>query len=402
MSIVDGNIKDILSIKLKQRHDSITDQYNRIFMVKMLIVFSIITSVEFFTDKVSCIVPLESFMNDDFVHSACWIRGFYIYEELLNRTHESSYYGIPKDVEVDGIDNNNALCRRINKAQHTYNSNCVPFTKMYFLHYQYFPFYIASLGIVFYFPYLLFSIINSDIIKLSTSIKEMKKEKDTKTILDTYFKHTSNGGVSVLRFKIFATAGIKLIYLIVSITAFLGTNHMLNNRYLNYGLSWLSWTQLDNSYAFGHAYTRGSPKPGNYLLPSMGFCDITEGSKDNRKVTYNDYRILCEISTHIIYQYVLFILWFLFIISMTLSFVGFVYYIWRSVYAALFGHMCRSCPRRQPYNYRLTVREIEYLEFIRVKDLAIYKELMAHFQPGAGDYPNPHTWGGGGTTAVVL
>ena len=59
MSLIDGNIKDVLSIKLKCRHDGITDQFNRILMVKMLIIFSIIMSMEFFSDKVSCIIPYE-------------------------------------------------------------------------------------------------------------------------------------------------------------------------------------------------------------------------------------------------------------------------------------------------------------------------------------------------------
>lgn len=47
----------------------------------------------------------------DFVHSACWIQGFYIYTELKDRFDESGYYGIPKDIDMDGLTNEGRLCR---------------------------------------------------------------------------------------------------------------------------------------------------------------------------------------------------------------------------------------------------------------------------------------------------
>ena len=72
--LISGSIQDVLSIKLKHRSDSFTDQFSRIFMVKMLIISSLITSMEFFSDTVSCIVPNQSgSLNLEFVHSACWI-----------------------------------------------------------------------------------------------------------------------------------------------------------------------------------------------------------------------------------------------------------------------------------------------------------------------------------------
>ena len=55
-----GSIKDILSIKIKHRHDSYTDQFCRIFMSKMFIISALVMGVDFFNDKVSCIVPKES------------------------------------------------------------------------------------------------------------------------------------------------------------------------------------------------------------------------------------------------------------------------------------------------------------------------------------------------------
>lgn len=93
MSLISGSIKDVLSIKIKYRHDGCTDQFSRIFMVKMFLISSLVMSIEFFNDTVSCIVAEQESMSKEFVHSACWIQGFYIYEELRYQSRETSYYG---------------------------------------------------------------------------------------------------------------------------------------------------------------------------------------------------------------------------------------------------------------------------------------------------------------------
>lgn len=76
MSMVAGSIKEIVSIKIKARHDTVTDQYNRIFMTKMCIICSAIIGVNYFNDKVSCILANANGMDDKFVGSACWIQGW--------------------------------------------------------------------------------------------------------------------------------------------------------------------------------------------------------------------------------------------------------------------------------------------------------------------------------------
>ena len=45
-------LKDIMSFKMKARHDGYSDQFNRIFMTKLLLVCSIVMSVEYFSDQV--------------------------------------------------------------------------------------------------------------------------------------------------------------------------------------------------------------------------------------------------------------------------------------------------------------------------------------------------------------
>ena len=49
----------------------------------------------------------------DFVHSACWIQGFYIYTEMMDRIDQSGYYGIPKDIDMDGLTADGRLCRTV-------------------------------------------------------------------------------------------------------------------------------------------------------------------------------------------------------------------------------------------------------------------------------------------------
>ena len=66
---------------------------------------------------------------------------------------------------------------------------------------------------------------------------------------------------------------------------------------------------------------------GNALLPSMGFCDIHESSLEKRIAFHNKNRFICEISPHILYQYVFMVLWFFFISSVFISLIGLFRYI---------------------------------------------------------------------------
>ena len=83
MSFIANNIKAILEIKIKTRHDSYTDQFSRIFMVKMFIISSLVIGIDWFHDTVACIVPNSSDLSSKFVHSACWIQGKF-HKLLLN------------------------------------------------------------------------------------------------------------------------------------------------------------------------------------------------------------------------------------------------------------------------------------------------------------------------------
>ena len=61
-------------------------------------------------------------------------------------------------------------------------------TRQYYLQYQWMPFYIASLSILFYMPYIIFRIINTDIISLKTTLE---KDKVNKSFLFTQSKRNT-------------------------------------------------------------------------------------------------------------------------------------------------------------------------------------------------------------------
>lgn len=55
-----------------------------------------------------------------------------------------------------------------------FNIDCQPMVKRYYLQYQWMPFYIATLSLLFYMPYVLFRIVNTDMISLKASLGKDK------------------------------------------------------------------------------------------------------------------------------------------------------------------------------------------------------------------------------------
>ena len=67
---------------------------------------------------------------------------------------------------------------------------------------------------------------------------------------------------------------------------------------------------------------RHSPKPGNVLLPSFAFCEVQESARDIKIQVINKYKVVCELSQHILYQYVFFIVWFAMVFGIVVSILG--------------------------------------------------------------------------------
>jgi len=371
MSIITGNIKDILEIKIKARHDSYTDQFSRIFMTKVFLISSLVMGVEWFHDSVACMVPKNSELSEEFVHSACWIQGFYVYPEMTKRLSESNYYGIPKNLDFDGLTIGGELCQSYTR-QGLRNVGCRALTRRYYLQYQWMPFYIASLSIMFYMPYVMFRIINTDIISLRSSLRNDKIEADK--VVQNYFNYQLNP-VRKMRARTFLNTLVKALYVGVNIIAFQFTDVLLLGNFKNYGISWITWSHLNHTVAFD--FFKGElPKPGNILLPSFGFCEIQEASMDVRNVFFNKSKFICEISPNILYQYVLIVLWFIMIISVIISVIGFLLHL--SSLFEVIGCFCHDTGSVQRIYKVLTLRECEYLTFIRRKNMPLYGEVLRH------------------------
>ena len=68
MAMVATDIKGLLSVTIKSRHDSHSDQYNRIFMVKLMLVSSLVMGISWFQDSITCIVPGECGQKKKIIH----------------------------------------------------------------------------------------------------------------------------------------------------------------------------------------------------------------------------------------------------------------------------------------------------------------------------------------------
>lgn len=370
MGYIDESISKVISIKIKPRQDSASDQYNRILMVKMCILSSVIIGMNYFSDQVDCIIANTNGVGGGFVGATCWIQGFYIYKEMQDMVKDSGYYGIPRNMDYDGLNSNGELCATVNRALDKIK-DCTPMTKSYYLQFQYMPFYIAILALFYYVPYMIFKTVNTDM----KSLKETLKNEDisAQDLMDNYFSYSVNPKKR-LRMRVIVNIFIKILYLVVNVFALLATDRILDGNFLAFGAKWVEWSKLPSNIAHDHSMRdRHTVKPANLLLPAMGFCDIHEATRDQRNTHINQHKFICEISPHVLYQYVLMILWFLIIIGLLISILGLLH--------MLFNIVC-SVACFQTYDGRsrklfkqITLREIDYLEYIRRKNLPMYGEV---------------------------
>ena len=145
-------------------------------------------------------------------------------------------------------------------------------TKTFYLQFQWMPFFIASLALMHYFPYLLFRIVNTDIISLKGSLKG---EADTEAIVKNYFNYKINS-ISKMRIRICLNIVIKCMYIVICILGFWLLDSLLNGNYFNYGPNWIKWTKYNNSMS--HDITvRNHPKPGMLFSCMKIFVDFVLG-----------------------------------------------------------------------------------------------------------------------------
>ena len=206
-------------------------------------------------------------LSSGFVGDACWIQGFYIYQEVEFQPDSLGYYGIPVNIDFDGKYSNGKFCTR-NVEGHT-DELCNPMKKTFYLQYQYMPFFLAALAAIYYLPYVVFKIVNTDIISLKDNIKTYDATRFVQTVFNPKVNTHSRQ-----RIRVMVNILIKLLYIVSNVIGFVATNKVLYGNFSKFGSAWVDWSGLDNALAHDYHGKRPTPKPGNKLLPTFGICEV--------------------------------------------------------------------------------------------------------------------------------
>ena len=301
----------------------------------------------------------------------------YVYRELKGRADEIAYFGIPTNIDWDGILPSGVLCHTKTKMRGHVIQNCKSLTKTYYLQYQWMPFFVATLCVLYYLPYLLFRSVNPDLISLKDTLKG--GEAKAQDIVTSYFNRNTTS-VRLHRFRVAMNIVVKLLYLVANLIAFLSTDHLLNGDFVDYGNQWHKWAQLNNSVAYDYMGLRDHPKPGNFLLPPFGLCDLSEVSRDQRHVTENSHRLVCELSQNVLYQYALLVMWWMIVVGITVSCVGLCWQVGKLAFS--WCCICKQGKAARKLLRVITMRELEYLEFIKKRNIPLYTEVISQLKGG--------------------
>lgn len=320
--MVNIDIKEILTLKSKYRHDGFSDQFSRIFITKILLVCAIVVGMDLYNDHLSCYITEETEPDDSdaskhesFIEAACWAQGLYVYRDLPRDS--SIYHGVPKNLQHDGYNDLEMTYNEKYEGCETKRSKpherCIPFTKVFYTQYQYFPYYIACLAALYYLPYIMFQLSNHDLVNLKNSVSEpdVNSMDNVKRFIDNYFDYANNGGVVILRVKVLFNLAIKMAYVVVNVGSFLLTDHLLNGDFRTYGFNRVQWFLSKTTL---HGARNGyRSHPGNILLPTIGICEVPYSFKSKITTQENNLVLMCEMSGHVLYQYVLLVLWIFFL-----------------------------------------------------------------------------------------
>jgi len=370
MGITDS-VKDILTVKIKPRHDSYSDQFSRILMVKVMMVGTLLVGLNWYSDKMQCIMSSGATVGGGFVSSACWINGLYIFREIGYHS-DVGYYGIPRDINYDGKYANGQLCpvKDVNKG-------CEPMHKTFYVQYQFLTFLLAVFAALYYSPYAFFSFVNQDVKSLKTTVEADNDGSGAENIVSSYFNPHINSR-NKMRLRLIGNVVVKVLYIVVNVVAFVATDSLLLGGFQDYGNAWLSWANLSNFLAYDYTSGRKTqgPKPGNTLLPSYGLCEVHESSQDIKQIHKNKYKFVCEISQHVLYQYAFIIIWFAMVAGIIIAIVGLIIHLVDHIITALCFLRGSGEGGRKMYK-KLCLRECQYLEYIRRKNMPLYGNVLA-------------------------
>ena len=245
------------------------------------------------------------------------------------------------------------------------NPNCIPMEKTFYLQYQWMAFFIAALAVIYYLPYVMFCKVNDDLICLRRNLKIDKTPTDQ--IMKSFFKKDSNTRIHA-KVRLLLNVIVKILYVCANFISFLSMDNVLYGEYADYGRKWVEWSRLHNTLMYDYMGMRDFPKPGNRLLPPFGYCEFYESAKDIKQSKANKFKIVCELSQHILYQYCFLLLWFCFVIGMIVSVLGMLHLLW-TYFSNLMTIKCHG-------NYGITLREMDYIMYIKTRDSNLYGDVM--------------------------
>ena len=208
---------------------------------------------------------------------------------------------------------------------------------------------------------------------------------DDDYIIKTYFNHDVLP-VWKSNVRTLAKVLVKVCYIAVTATAFTLSDAVLYGKFRNYGPEWARWAGSEMPRRYDYA-VRDSPKPGDLLLPSMGFCDIHESSIDLKVTFTNKNKFICELSPHILYQYVFVVMWFVFVLGIAIAVAGLVLELFH-LFLNIFWFRVRKNSLRN-----LNLRELDYLYFMRRHNVGSYAEVLKLLTTGGGGMEMKHMGG---------
>lgn len=189
--------------------------------------------------------------------------------------------------------------------------------------------------------------------------------------MHSYFNHNINSKHRN-RFRIFVNYIVKVLYFVNSILAFSFLDWLTDFRFRNYGSEWITWARASDPNKMNFRL-RTSPSPGNRFMPTFAMCDLDDVTLDSTANYGNSVTVVCEISSHILYQYTFVVFWLILIYAMFSSFLGLIVFMGKHLYLV---HTMRRSADAKIFYQHMTVRGFEYLDFIRGRDLAMYKKVL--------------------------
>merc|ERR1712224_590918 len=224
--------------------------------------------------------------------------------------------------------------------------------KTFYIQYQFMVFVLAVLTGLYYLPYTVFCFVNKDMCSLKASVAD---NASAETIVENFFASNSKWK---MRLRVLAIVLVKVLYLVVALLAFNAIDSVLLHEFSSYGRDWYNWASLDNHIAYDYIGQRSSPKPANILLPSYGLCEVHESAQDVKHVIVNKHRFVCELSQHVVYQYVFMVIWWAMVASIFVSSVGLALQLLDYVKYVLFTVGNRG---KRRVRVKLNRRQYEYL-----------------------------------------